>query len=638
MANSADSVDIAGTWLNMHDNGFTLFNNICELVDNSLGAQAKYIHIYVDASENKFTIANDQKGMTQDELTQAFVLNKRSLPGEEKHGRYGYGGKQAMSFISDNGKVCMISKWTAEPQVISGDIHEVKLDISEVIKKGVYRPQAHEVSRGSFELWKKFAIKDTDTGTVIQMHTTTGFIQNLAESILTKDVTASILYQLAITYGEIISSGQVSMKITYKDKALLATTYPVFAVDPLFCKTLKYKLDMRLLIYENPDNAADIRVYFPHGGKMNYRSINPESGMYKNWVSNPPAGANKLTEMRLRIAYAKDWVSVQKPFLAPMGLGITDTLEKDTAEDFFGGIYYNRNKKLLARFPTARPSSGNFAYRSVKVNTHIALDFTASAINDRLISVTVNKSKLVEENIQRTLRETIRFVHDSVAKDIYRSSEIAAIIEPTITTDGPSVAQPVLLAQPVLAQPVLAQPVLAQPVLAQPVLAQPILARPVPSKVQPTASAKAPAKQQTTAPAQQKPKAPAPALTKAPVEDIDTTEDDGDIEEIPLVEKESYASRKRKIEEDGRISCFNKYEYYPNKMGSLTVVKLPSYKGSTDSSINEVCYTGNHGSLIIHTLKDLQTYMTEEAYARYVETDGLKKVEDFFNSAFPRNS
>ena len=133
--------DAASLLESMRSIGYTLDSALADLIDNSISAHAKEIHIEFRPIENPYiAIIDDGKGMSYEVLQSAMRHGSKNPlleRGEDDMGRYGLGLKTAS--ISQCRRMTVISKQGA-------DINAFCWDLDVVIKKGAWVMLQLEIS------------------------------------------------------------------------------------------------------------------------------------------------------------------------------------------------------------------------------------------------------------------------------------------------------------------------------------------------------------------------------------------------------------------------------------------------------------------------------------------------------------
>jgi Histidine kinase-, DNA gyrase B-, and HSP90-like ATPase len=113
----------------MRDVGYSLETAVSDLIDNSIAAKAKNIHVFADPDESapRFALLDDGTGMTESELLEAMQLGCRD-PLDEREakdlGRFGLGLKTAS--FSQCRKMTVVTRCAGKTSVARWDLDYVK--------------------------------------------------------------------------------------------------------------------------------------------------------------------------------------------------------------------------------------------------------------------------------------------------------------------------------------------------------------------------------------------------------------------------------------------------------------------------------------------------------------------------------
>ena len=146
----------------MGDIGYSLGTALADLVDNSITAQAKNIHIFVSPEESdlKVGILDDGVGMTEKELLEAMRLGSRNPLAERDRsdlGRFGLGLKTAsfsqcrmLTVVSRTDGTTSCARWDLD-HIAQSDVWQVQLPDDPESMSWVH----HLGETGTLVLWEK---------------------------------------------------------------------------------------------------------------------------------------------------------------------------------------------------------------------------------------------------------------------------------------------------------------------------------------------------------------------------------------------------------------------------------------------------------------------------------------------------
>jgi hypothetical protein len=402
----------------MLDSGFSLFDSICELVDNSLSAGAKTIRLSINTRDATVIVSDDGSGMTLEELCRAFILHIRSNSSDTKHGRFGIGGNHAHAEITQLGKVKIITK-SDEASLTSG-LSELDLDYAWTVAEDgrdlIIRPG--KIAYDSKPLWDENAINRSKRGTVIIMNAAQSVICKLRNAMVSTNVTESLRYHIATTYNHIIADG-VHISLHLDNDA-----YLIHAIDPL-CKEIIEEENTRttnIEIWSNNETGEKRAYYCTPEQEEAYRDFT-RSAKGKQVKGSPPTNGTwtKKGSIVLKNAYSPEWVEHQRECLTSIGL-VVPQLGGDGIQDVLkelNGRYILRNNKVIARFDTPPRKAGDKAAYKYYDNSRSVISFRASEFMDNCFKVMTNKSKLDESLFDPIVSRTINALCNAFANDMY---------------------------------------------------------------------------------------------------------------------------------------------------------------------------------------------------------------------------
>ena len=476
-----EAVSISGLLLNLLDTGFRTQDNVGEMIDNSFGSGAKKIRITLDSSTSPpiLVFSDNGAGMTLKGLESAHILHNRSDPSATKDGRFGIGGAHARSHFTQNkGSVLTISKSEEVEGNPNAGLSQASIDYTDSVKTNKLVIKSGEITVPTLPKWQKYAINPAKKGTVVIIECAQNVLKELLDMINTTVIRESLLYTLGCNYHQSLLTGsEISILKQVEKKEL-----KVLPIDPLVLKKMlpQHKREVRLQYCADKVSGQKF-VYFLEDAAWQCRRINPKSGKLKNFPE-APTNLRKIGELTLICAYSDKWLEIQKDDLKAMSLVIPSTEDSNKEyQELLSGLYIQRNSKINAHFPIARPDQGDYDKRPFIVNCHFLVKFTASDEMDQAFKVLTNKSKLQENQIEKNLYETLEFLRGQFINDQHKkwkNSQPAPPPAPAAPA-GPPAPPPVAPAPvPPVAPPVAPAPVAPAPVAPAPV--HPVVPRPNP--------------------------------------------------------------------------------------------------------------------------------------------------------------
>jgi hypothetical protein len=399
---SQSNISPSGTIQNLLNLGFTQIDALCELIDNSLDANAKHIRVNLDSKTYRLMLADNGNGMDKSELTSALRINA-TKPASEIIGLRGLGLKAGHA---------VLSKTVNSTQIFSQkkdcDVFEVELDWPSSITADVWNPAPHSISARSLSEWETNRIECSHgTLTVIQM------TQDSFESLLKHGI-SFVLKEIGRTYEQYISEGTVIHVVLDGEQhspdmslAINWTTVPPLLRTETSVKILKHPI------------TGEKRVYWLHSsGRPVWTDMVREDPqdpkkMIRDHQQSLTDGFMHEGEFMVRSAYKPEW----NPPPVADGEGVRPSYVK-------GFIAPCRDKRFLRPMETEFPCSGDYEGRRLYASTRHSIEFTHA--NDSTFGVQVNKSDVTRENIDSELLHVVEKLTKAWATKLYRDSFKAA--------------------------------------------------------------------------------------------------------------------------------------------------------------------------------------------------------------------
>lgn len=398
------NIDVPGLLKNCLHVGVSIQNAIMENIDNSLSAGSTEIGQYVTDDGLSMISADNGTGMSADALEQSCRLHSRSFSTSDRHGRFGFGGKQAQITLTNlEGPVTKLSS-------DGTGVSQITIDYLKIVQTGFYFPQAHSISAGTAErLWNDSAINPSGSGTVICSHLAQ---KNRTELIdLLMDTTVSgFRFEIATTYRHALKSG---VKMPIKVGNFKCQIYPF---DRLGSSWIDRPLPVNIHFKHETFEIDVLRNTIT--GEIIAHVITPEGRMRLNQqkqqlvsVSEPLdlESLESVGRVRVTFAYSNNWSHLQKYDLEQNDIiplhkgqsGVAIQRERTNGRELV------RNNKVIKHFVTNYKNVQN-AMKEFYNETRDRIEFDASEIMDDEFKVQVNKSQvdrrgLVRRNVWNTI-------------------------------------------------------------------------------------------------------------------------------------------------------------------------------------------------------------------------------------------
>jgi hypothetical protein len=406
---SQSNISPSGTIQNLLNLGFTQIDALCELIDNSLDANAKHIRINLDSRTYRLMLADNGHGMDKSELTSALRINA-TKPASENIGLRGLGLKAGHGVLSNT-----VHSTHIFSQKKDCDVFEVELDWPGSISADVWSPTPHSISARNLSVWEVNRIEGSNgTLTVIQM------TQESFESLL-KHGLSSILKEIGRTYEQYISEGAVVHIVLDGEQH-----------SPDMSLALKWSTAPQLLRTETQVNilkhpvTGEKRVYWLHtSGRPVWTDMvreDPQDPKKKKMIRDQQQsltdGFMPEGEFMVRSAYNPEW----NPPPVADGEAVRPTYVK-------GFVAPCRDKRSLRPMEIEFPCSGDYECRRLYASTRHSIDF--SHTHDSTFGVQVNKSDVTRENIDSDLLHVVEKLTKAWATKLYRDSfKTARVVGP----------------------------------------------------------------------------------------------------------------------------------------------------------------------------------------------------------------
>ena len=437
---SNNDINVSGTITALLHNGFTLIAALCELVDNSIGAGAMNIVLNLDTRTTTVSISDDGNGMNLGELKKAGKLYERSKSSNTRQGCFGIGLQAACAVITNlENSTCIISK------TASTDLVELKQDWPTIVENNDYNNQVRtgdDLSRNGENTWREHRVNE-EQGTIITLNASEENMAKLIELVKSTD-SDSLLYFFGWTYRKSINRG---VKITIKIDGVIYKE--VIAIDPLEYDNVAVKntnkQEVKLDVFVDP-TAKSTRLYFTNqAGQYGYVDGKKRSSKFQ--VEDPHPSFERNSVMTYRSVYnlPEEWNDLQQYVFDH--IGFKPPSQKDgkkrrkdqTLYNGMGGRYNTRGDKPIHRSPIDR-SKRSGHHSQYKYHDDSRHEFSFTYLNDSLVSLLINKSKLDEGTMDTCVVDSLNYLDKQFEKkmgDLYKVA--AAAPEPEVVLPPPPV-------------------------------------------------------------------------------------------------------------------------------------------------------------------------------------------------------
>ena len=422
-------------------------------IENQLDVKAPQIQISLNkgtkTSPPLILFADSGPGMTPEQLKASRRLFNRKEASDEKNGCFGIGGSVASSQLTKlQGKATRLSK------IQGGPLNQLTLDYPTITKKDEYELHVHEATKAMHDLWDKHGL-NKEHGTLD--------ILECPESVVADMVAKLPGENLGRMYADYLAEG-TKITIMADGKLLLN----LVAEDVNDEKNATHVEKYEVVVWTKGPGPS-VAVQFKNGKGQQ---------VYLDKVDGKQKSGDLLKE-----GYQKVGV-----IMCTSSIRFTLPKNDNNWRQEQGGCFLKRVKKIVERYATMVPNSGDFNEREIKGASRHVWKFPTSL--DALMGVEINKSRVNKGNIQPLIITTLEDLADKFSGKFWKAIKPKVITAPAPPAPAPARPAPVPLAPaPAPARPA---PVPSVPAAPAPVPSAPAPA-PVPSAPAPVPSAPAPA-------------------------------------------------------------------------------------------------------------------------------------------------
>jgi hypothetical protein len=370
--------------------------------DNSIDAKATHIRMIVDETKTAYFVDNGP-GMDRAKMVHRFVLFKDKEASEESQGRFGIGENVKHSLLTGNQSASKTLSRTLAPRkgdttgTLVPQLFEMELDWPTAVSRTSDELVllAHEASRTSEDIWRKYAINPEGTGTIDIIPLSETMYKYFTEQ------QEDFIPHYEMMYAKSLRNG-VTIEIGILGKLHKLASYNVLADFENDAETIR-KFE-QFDLWEKPN--GELRIYFRNSSK---NFVYNEAGSTKHDASYPPAkeeGFLHVGAIRMEMAYSKHW---HKLFDR-------------------GGIYYIRNDKVIERHNVPFSQKGDYGVQYCIRCSRACVSFPVKC--DSLFGIEINKSRM--KNIRPQLEEELYKTFVKFAKDVFKQ------IKPTLNDPEPT--------------------------------------------------------------------------------------------------------------------------------------------------------------------------------------------------------
>ena len=424
--------------------GFTDIENIQELIDNSLDANAKNIYIITENKDNYHYLyfVDDGVGMNKDGMIKYYEIaedkDKESFNGKYPIGSKGMGGKIATINLSNRSEVSIISR----------DKKDKWVEASYNWSSEEYINQVHVSTKQSVEdkdlinhiFNNILKINEPDTFTVIYLKLDTKIFNNMFDFTKQIDAEDSILFNLGITYYRFLNNGinisiinnneiqkikPIHINFTKHEKTFFPNEI-IQLTDPKKIQVkggpnyTKYYNDVSLIYNRNYTLCKNGDIYEYNGNKIyKYDGIYGKNqhvqGRFTDRIEikNESINLDKIVDFKIKHTYY--YYDDYRIFTNKIKENINNDniiIRKESCNKIFYGTHFIRNGKTIfdSAIDFKEPKAGDYYSRYWNYSQFI-LEFKSDSHDiDKYFGIMVNKSSLNKTFIHPSIIKLINYL------------------------------------------------------------------------------------------------------------------------------------------------------------------------------------------------------------------------------------
>ena len=399
----SNGVSVIGTMQNVMHMGFTTIHAMFEGFDNSLDSHATEIRIIFNPDTRMYVHVDNGNGILPEELPDAYCMNNRKQNNTQTHGKFGIGANALGIILSElEGGMTVVTKDSSA--VNNCDMH---MNFEQTISSGIFNRTVNVVdedgtdnrSTNGNRLWNEFTnVTNNNTGTILQIKCSQRVANEISDMIDTRklhDILAKQYYTQILRHDVVIYINDEKIDaIDYLDREnaehMNMETYPIRMID-----------DIPHVCSSRMDRNGDIK----------YTRFCFE--LRKKWIDlSDEEIIEPIGEIKITSTYDPSW---------------SNTNEKMKN----GGLYYDREDKMVKKFPTQRENSGDLKLRKIIEAARHKIEF--KRVLDHIFGTLLNKSDLTRDKMEPRILTFIEWktkeYSKTLYKDHYKTSSHASIVE-----------------------------------------------------------------------------------------------------------------------------------------------------------------------------------------------------------------
>jgi hypothetical protein len=409
---SSKSFSAGGAIRDLASFGFHPKDLPAEGFDNSIDAKATHIRMIVESNKNCIFVDN-AKGMNREQLKRRNTLFADKEASDAAQGRFGIGENVKHSQLTNCEKPSYtISRTLMTPKNNPNGspvpvLSQIELDWPSAVDRNTdtFELHASDASSSNEAVWKKYAINPDGLGTIDVIPLCDSMYKYFTEQL------NDYIPHYQRMYAKEIRGG-LTLEIILHGKSHTLIGHNVLVDSEHDVDTTKD--NQQLDIWQKSN--GDLRIYFKNSsGKFVYR----EGKSTKHNTTYPPKKEDGFTHVGtilLEFAYNPRWRKLYD----------------------LGGIYYNRNSKMIDRHPVPEPKGGDFWEQDIIKSARTCVSFPVKC--DTLFGIEINKSRI--KNIKQQLKDEIEHFAHTFAKGVYKQCRPAPVVPTPVPVPPPPAPSP----------------------------------------------------------------------------------------------------------------------------------------------------------------------------------------------------
>jgi hypothetical protein len=385
----SNGVSVGGTMQNILSIGFTIYDAICEGIDNSLDANANGIHLSFDPITRLWIHVDNGHGMKPERLPDAYCMNNRSN-GTQTHGKFGIGANALGIVLSE-----LIGSMTVVTKHRDMENHcDMHMNFEQCILSGTFNRTVNVVddngidnrSANGIQLWNTWRHLIVESGTILQIKCSPRVTAELNDWINA----FKLQDRLARQYFRQIMDNRIRLSVNGTE---------LEAIDYLDRDNADHseinRYQIRML---DGIHTVCSRELNAQGDMVDFRFVlKGKRGKFVK-LTDEDSIIEPIGEMTITSTFNSEWVG--------------------NAHIIHGGQYFVREDKMVKHFESVKVISGDHKRRPIIEAGRHEISFGCNL--DNLFGVLVNKSDLRKDMMNSSVVEFINYTTCDYMNTLYK--------------------------------------------------------------------------------------------------------------------------------------------------------------------------------------------------------------------------